>query len=310
MPTEKWHNVMSVNSSVCAFRLERDRYFVVRYVESALQNNREKHPNLYVPEFNVFPIYLPLDIVNADSKTIPSIISIEVINAIAAAWTRLICKNPDSFHNLSEYDQHLLLEFFIWRFGSAYELQLWLKRYEMQEFSQRMFFEKVDEFSKKQSVKPDAVKKMNEWLTVKPPDLEYAHVLVDLQPTGNKKRDIQVVKQLLTLANSLRKTSIVLKIFTSPISGLREAATPIRWSAENLEKILNSCISRASDNSQLKFSELFWPVPNQNATDLLIKKSKGSLSELLRLGNEVLRIHVDNSPDEYYLDVSDVEKAK
>ena len=309
--SEEWDSINLARPNVLTSDFEYDRELLIRYIEFHFQENAER-------SLDIFPVSLRLDLSSASPESLLHVALTQVLTATAFTWFVLTGKNPSAFLNLYRNEQYNLAEFLIWIAGSPRAAQLRLKQNGLQNGSaEKMIFKRINEFPEKVLPESYTTEKKYEWLSLKPPSFEQTYVLVDLQ--FDKNRHKRHVEQLLALAQSLYKTKTVLKIFTAPVANLSSHGTPItiRWSDKFLVDTLDKCIVQVSDNKSLKFSHLFWPEPNEKASNMLVVKANGSLSELLRLGNEVIRHHVekfldetDNSPEDPYLDISDVESAK
>ena len=304
LPPNYWNELQSSKLMHFTSKSKSDRELLIRFLEVDIQDNGN---NIY----DAFPVYLMLDLADLSGAFTFQNILQRVVDAIAIAWVRLISKNPGALLNLSRSEQYSIAEFLTWKAGSTALLQLWLREHGLKDtFAGNMVFRRIKELP--DNVIPETIthEKIYEWIAQKPPDLSQTYILVDLRSDVNEKIDVKSVETVLSVARFLSITKAFFKVFSAPPEDFvsNDNRVPIVWDTNILEKIINSSSPvHRREVLDLKFSNLFWPQDYPYATTKIAKLAKGSLSNALYLGNTVINKHVYRSPQNPYLDKSDLQ---
>ncbi|HRJ40287.1 MAG: caspase family protein [Caldilineaceae bacterium] len=243
----------------------------------------------------------------------------------AVAWVKFLAVNPLTFQELDEVDQKLLIELLYWEAGSAQHLcteleharndHLWdqesQKRTDDQNHFNWLTWHIETTTSTLKEISPGRGKVIS-WLKLRPPELDNVYLII----LGNSYTSDAVVvsdveQMFLQLWASLRNDihQSFVKFFTRQSAEVRHGIRlryRLIWSTETLRIVLNRRIEKVAKRKDADFGLLF-PQDSPAMDRLVAEAAKGSLDNLLSIGNRIIRQHArrdaperDISPDEIY----------
>ncbi len=228
-------------------------------------------------------------------------------------WLDILSLSPDALLDLSPMMQEALLELLCWSFGAKETLAYLLQESGLKEdVPGSVLRRKIAEFESHISLThtpQDQV--LLSWLKIRPPDLGQTSLILhldgNLHPLAYTWLAHFSLLIPLLLHNKITTKAIVAS--PAPIS-LSLPSMQLSWSDNQLRVSLFSQFINAATRAEgdipegdpIQFRDLFGlGVSEEETTEKLIFASRGSLSHMLRLGNQLLQKHCESEKPEKYL---------
>ena len=233
-----------------------------------------------------------------------------IAHACAEAWLSLLSLSPEAYLDLPRSKQLLLAEFLHWASGGFEQLRLWLLQqgYIEDQGIRRLVIHNLQEsIGKLDHPSHLTSTRLLSWMDLRPPGMTQTYLLVECnlaQPFVNLESNIL---NLFNFHSMLAQAGILLKVFL-----LRQSYVPpsdvkvfeLKWDQTNLQVILRDRLYLSSKNTFRSLNDLLAPGVPAGADKRLLNAAGASLSELLKIGNFVLR---DQSGQDY-LDINSFDK--
>lgn len=271
-----------------------------------LENPREPYalPFYYVPRLEMLP--------SSDHCACLNLLT----HAVADFLTCYLTASPEDLLDLMPSRQERLGKLLLTCAGSRKQLIRKLQDAAINMVDSRMLdaIEHLD---------PDvhAVSKLDEqaWLDLLegalPNGFLYLYLLTDIPdvPKGSEAAIVPRLRSLLELSTPLASLGIHLKLFAPEVlrphlGGLdRLIVTTLTWSKQSLQEILRQRIIQVSDQEFDSLEALCDQSAQGMQVDKLLIDAAKTPRELIRLGNQLLKIHVERAHNEPLLSAEDIQ---
>lgn len=286
-PTQ-WKNLTSLDEFGRFLVFENDANILLRKLWRGLTEQQKR------PREGVFPIYWKF-IAGVQS----SLGLDEISHQVAEAWLEFLTMNPDAFLDLRSAEQDALVGFLGWHVGSLPALLGRLRQHFLQvksssQAEKDILLEKVASANVPygKDISPNR-EQLLDWLNIRPPWLTHTVLIVfhKQMPSLDWQQAVDIYQR------DLLKQKFVIKEIVLTTDMPAGPAEVVRWSDDDLMKILKSRTQRVSrDSFTALFEPLFFADPLKNDREL-VQKSKGSLGRMIELGQKILDHHAASHPD-------------
>jgi hypothetical protein len=221
--------------------------------------------------------------------------------AAGERWCAALAQQPGTLLWLPEGEQTLLAEWMLWTGGSLPALRRLLRNKGLQDdVSGQIVLHRLNELlSHAAPTTPDA-RTMLEWLTIRPPGIEQAHLIV-IDDVGDDR-----ARQFAGLMRDLQRAGIGCTLFTTsayPGGFGQSDSIRLRWSEQELLSLLDSAVavSRGPVQHLLDLVELSDPSADEEGFVMdILKHARGSFARCLTIFRRALAHHLA-----VYLDQND-----
>lgn len=270
-------------------------------------------------ERGAFPIYLKLRPSVSAIRTHTAYLEL-LVQAISRALINFFALNPFSFLEQSSDNRAVLAYLLLYSTGSIENLTLRLAQAGLPQESvgQRLIAEIAD----RGKIGPKLpLLDEQTWLELlqkaRPAEFSYIYFLIDVTNDEISPANAGLLSQqlhpLISLVIPLCSVSVYVKLFMLEILQQHLTIPPditvdkLTWSPDKLKELLQARLSKAAgkymDLSQLFDSQSRSPDP----TNRLINAANGSPQQLIRLGNQLLKAHIRQTPNVPELSYQDLE---
>lgn len=285
---ENWHETMfEPKPTMIDTRFHKDSLAAIERMEYSWQNLGQNNLEMQ-PSFRVKMFLL-------GRKTGREDVLQSILAAHVQSWLDFITQYPERFFWLISPDQDRVLEM-ICANGAGTRLLSNLTRAELESRERsperrtalKLLLEQLRMVSvqiQKQSISDQLIVG---WLELRPVTTQYTMLFIPLEETGAVDQELQRIFQVTDL---LKQSQVIPKVFAHrnpkriPTDWLKYE---LKWSDQELKKTLLDRLKECGVNDV--FTALFDDAPREvNLDNELIKKAESSLSEMLRIGNSILR---------------------
>jgi len=290
LPPIGWDKLETPGNSIVQFETSEDTDLCAYYLVYFL---RQRKLSLPLP---TFPINLTYG-----AATESGDIADAILHTYTTDWFDFLSENREAFEKISETDQRMLTELFIWSAGSYLALHSWmLSRAKMIYALDENYFvpvlhriQKIADETQNLNDRPGLPKRLS-WLAVRPPGYEQSYLV---GATHQDYTNLQY-ENLLYLTPFLNEYHIYLKLFVpgSSVSGADPGGStavtrskPMYWSTDSLRQVLDDRVLKASGN-RFPFLALLGTMDDPEGR--LAQAANGSLTRLLRLGHRLIERHI------------------
>ncbi len=231
--------------------------------------------------------------------------------AAGERWCAALAQQPGTLLWLPEGEQALLAEWMLWIGGSLPALRRLLHNRGLQDdVSGQIVLHRLDELlSRAAPTTPDA-RTMLEWLTIRPPGIEQAHLIV-IDDVGDDR-----ARQFAGLMRDLQRAGIGCTLFTTsayPGGFGQSGSIWLRWTEKELLSLLDSAVavSRGPVQHLLDLVELSDPSADEEGFVMdILKHARGSFARSLTIFQRALAHHLlvycdQNDPAYRFLNEND-----
>lgn len=227
----------------------------------------------------------------------------------AETWLEFLAYSPDAYLDMYPDERRALASWFGWHCGS---LKIASERLRQRLFHVLLHVSDEKKSSEKKKAGellldfleegespytkdyPPSAGQFLEWLSIRPFGIEQT-VILFLSREGLSE---SITRSIENYRESFCQRNLVLKQFFLTKDVQPEQAFEIRWSKEQLKKILTGRVDKVS-GGRPEFAKLFagppFAVPDYD--DRLTEKANGSLHRMLTLGLKILFYHAQYHPD-------------
>ena len=251
--------------------------------EISLEKSKTFLVKIQVPE-------LIHDLTNSPDQGLQSL-----ARSCAETWLDILGSQPYAFLDLLRTDQLVLAEFLHWHAGSfeMLKFRLMQRGYDLENSPQRMTLRRLEEDVGELSTSSTVTsRQFLSWLRVRPPGLEHTYLVVECISPRLAAQMMPHLSELFDLNIDPVETNISIKIFLVAESSANFPEVSIeelRWSEESIRKMLQDRLYLASNATYTSMNDFLPLGTPPGADENLVLGANGSLSKLLKMGNDALK---------------------
>lgn len=235
----------------------------------------------------------------------------QIVQSVARAWLEILPVSPWTALDLPAPQRSVLGGLLVWYLQDVYALRNHLEQnltsIEDRNALETFLYEVDKEVKPKPPVNSPPYEILMDWCTLRPFQSRYTYLFV--QDTAFPERDPshafwwQMFSRLLP---DLITRNLIPKIFTPlrnpPVEAL--PAMSLSWSPEQLERILRDRFLRVGGQD---LGQLFVDVAAEEARERFFPACQGSYGRMLRLGQRLIRYHVEHRPEERWISLDELD---
>lgn len=247
----------------------------------------------------------------APSREIPLPPLQQIARSVVRTWLEILPASPWTALDLPAPQRSVLGSLLVWYMQDVYALRNHLEQKitskEDRNALETFLYEVEKEVKQKPPVDSLHYEILMDWCTLRPFQSRYTYLFVQDMAFPEQGSSHAFWWQMFSrLLPDLITRNLIPKIFT-PLRNLPVETLPamsLSWSPEQLERILRDRFLRVGGQD---LGQLFVDVAAEEARERFFPACQGSYGRMLRLGQRLIRYHVEHRPEERWISLGELD---